>query len=150
MVKRWLYSVCTSCLCVLCVRLWQFRIWPCHEFQIIYLVHNMGICPATGVFHISHLESLYAESRSPTLLMEEPSLVWLWCEVGNQTPSSSFSLMSKDNVILTYPQIDHMCLIYAHLLCSEQASYWKTVAPPDCVTHILLDCPHYGEAHRLC
>lgn len=36
---------------------------------------------------------------------------------------TSFSLMSKDNVMLTYPQIDHMCLIYAYLLCSEQASY---------------------------
>jgi hypothetical protein len=55
--------------------------------SIIDRVHNMGILLATGTFHTSRPESLYAKSGEPPLSLQRNPMP-LRCEAGNSATSS--------------------------------------------------------------
>lgn len=42
--------------------------------------------------------------------------------------------------------ISHMHLPHGHLLCSELAPLCINCSVPFSVSHVLVECPHYGEA----
>jgi hypothetical protein len=60
---------------------------------------------------------------------------------------SSFSAIRNEEVMLTCLQIGHTCLTHGHLLCSELAPFYINCDVPLPLSHILVDCPCYGEAH---
>jgi hypothetical protein len=66
-----------------------------------------------------------------------------------QVWQSSFSVVRKEEFSLTRLRIGHTRLTHGHLLRGEAAPVCRNCDVPLTVTHILVDCPRYGESRRI-
>jgi hypothetical protein len=61
----------------------------------------------------------------------------------------SFSIVRNKEVSLTRLRIGHSRLTHGHLLRGEAGPVCRNCGVPLTVSHILVDCPRYGEARHI-